>query len=283
MSNTQSAAPGVAAEETRHQFEQWAVENGMHDLTYMSSTPDRGYLRDPTDICWKAWQACAALQASAAAAKPVMWQYRMKRDQDDAWGLWTECAKSKYEQMTKDPVYLAWEPWRLEVRELYTASRTPAPGMAGGVVPASVMRILLSGDLEAALFKAEVMEDERLKLYAFRTYGVAAPHPAPAPQAVGAEPVSDEELAAATKAYNIYDDGEQPMAMHAALTTLLESRRRISAGAPAFLDQALNEGDGRPCRHGLTACLVCMNGPRAKPEAGITPSGTARDGGEAAE
>lgn len=45
--------------------------------------------------------------------------------------------------------------------------------------------------------------------------------------------VSDDELAAATKAYNVYDEGEQPMAMHAALTTFLQLRRATRATGAA--------------------------------------------------
>lgn len=67
---TPTSAPGVSVEAIkeamREKFEKWAVDNGMHDLTYIRTGPDRDYLRDPASICWQAWQDCAALLASAA-------------------------------------------------------------------------------------------------------------------------------------------------------------------------------------------------------------------------
>ncbi len=45
-----------AQPDERAAFEAWAVQNGMHDLTRHGSDE---YLRDPVNICWLAWQACA--------------------------------------------------------------------------------------------------------------------------------------------------------------------------------------------------------------------------------
>jgi len=53
-----------------------------------------------------------------------------------------------------------------------------------------------------------------------------------APQAAWAASVSDDELAAAIKAYSVYDAGEQPMAMHAALTTFICHRRAMAQAEP---------------------------------------------------
>lgn len=44
--------------EMRIAFEAWASENGMHDFRRMEESGN--YLRDPTHICWLAWQGCMA-------------------------------------------------------------------------------------------------------------------------------------------------------------------------------------------------------------------------------
>lgn len=69
---------------------------------------------------------------------------------------------------------------------------------------------------------------QRLEDYELGVTTARPPVPVRAPQGV-----TDDEVADAIKAYEAYDPGEQPMAMHAALTTFLQGRRLVTGALPA--------------------------------------------------
>jgi hypothetical protein len=68
----QEAAIAAPAAPVRADFEAWAVNNGMHDLTpAYGNGPDHGYMRDPLNICWEAYKAAIAQRAASVEAVPL--------------------------------------------------------------------------------------------------------------------------------------------------------------------------------------------------------------------
>lgn len=238
MTNTQSPAPGVAAERQRFEATFAKLSPGCD----FSRASNDTYANRYVEHNWQGWNA--ALQASAAAVEPAYYQYLHE-------GQWANCSKSYYDHLRQSVGY--------EVRMLYTApplpaqvqaaedemaisaamsegnkhgvksfvaakivaaylaSRTPAPGMppvaahelttnsvvvnetgnmshkpgmAGGVVPPDciaewpehVRTLYLTARTSSG---AQGIPSHALD--AMRAILLAAPHPAPAQQAAGAE------------------------------------------------------------------------------------------------
>lgn len=252
MTNTQSPAPGVAAETTIEQLMALVDEHGQHRWdTAWNERADHSKDAERNDKQAVAARAKiesalrTALQASAAAVEPVAWMLEhdgfthysggrvpsqrtliFKKPSPEQERYYEGCKTLKFTPLYTAPPLPAQvqeaelsdrdieEMWNLHmtskgqargyadtVRDAFTrgrASRTPAPGMAGGVVSdeTQALKRIISECLDAlgngagsdpTNASVQYLRHAPAEIRAhIAKLKAAAPHPSPAPQAAGA-------------------------------------------------------------------------------------------------